>query len=352
MAHGTNCGRAPSRAAIEHSEASALSGRFAGGRSEAGSGRWQGAAREVIVTMPSREDLGTVHLDPPLARVTSAAWQPDPAWQQRPAPANGRQRHLCATWDLAVEAQRVQAVLRISFPCPLMIPGGSNLPAGQELVGKFAYRLGRERWRVLRGVARIGTEGTVTTAGIIGLSVVTGWEKRRPECVDVAWLARRVHVGRQQKGGINVIDVRGGEAAPPPCHPRPEAESLAPLPFPRGHRCAPPPSPRPRVRAPPRSGRPVSGRGGLWMSWWTSSSNSSSSTARQGRSARSARRLRSATSRPACLRPTKTGGLLRRSWLPCAATRITRNQVENIGAGLSDGTQDHRGQATGTDRGG
>ena len=45
--------------------------------------------------MPSREDLGTAHLDPPLARVTLAARQPDLAWKQRAAPGpDGRQRHM------------------------------------------------------------------------------------------------------------------------------------------------------------------------------------------------------------------------------------------------------------------
>ena len=67
--------------------------------------------------MPSREDLGTAHLDPPLARVTLVARQPDPAWQQRVVPGpNGRQQHLSAMWDLALEAEGVQADLRISVP--------------------------------------------------------------------------------------------------------------------------------------------------------------------------------------------------------------------------------------------
>ena len=58
--------------------------------------------------MPSREDLGTAHLDPPLARVTLAARQPEHAWQQRVAPGpDGRQRHLFAVWELAVEARGV-----------------------------------------------------------------------------------------------------------------------------------------------------------------------------------------------------------------------------------------------------
>ena len=64
--------------------------------------------------------------------------------------------------------------------------GGSNLPAGQELVGMFAYRLVSGHWRVQTGVSRIGEAGTVTTAGICGLNVLTGWEQRRPEWVDVA----------------------------------------------------------------------------------------------------------------------------------------------------------------------
>ena len=90
----------------------------------------------------------------------------------------------------------MQANLHISFRCPLVIRGCSNLPNGQELVGMFAYRLVSGHWRVSTGVAGIGEEGTVTTVGIIGLSVVTGWEKRRLEWTDVAWFAMRVHVGR------------------------------------------------------------------------------------------------------------------------------------------------------------
>ena len=58
----------------------------------------------------------------------------------------------------------MRADLRIPFPCPLVIRGGSNLPEGQELVGMFAYRLVSGHWRVQTGVAGIGEEGTVTTA--------------------------------------------------------------------------------------------------------------------------------------------------------------------------------------------
>ena len=53
--------------------------------------------------MPSCEDLGTAHLDPPLARVTLAARQLEPAWQQKLATGpNGRQKHRSALWELAV----------------------------------------------------------------------------------------------------------------------------------------------------------------------------------------------------------------------------------------------------------
>ena len=51
----------------------------------------------------------------------------------------------------------------------------------------------------------------MTTAGVVGLNVVTGWEKRKPEWVDVAWLAMRVRVRRQRKGRVDVIDVEGEE---------------------------------------------------------------------------------------------------------------------------------------------
>ena len=43
--------------------------------------------REVVVPMPSREDLGTAHLDPPLDRVTLAPRQPpDAAGTQKVPP--------------------------------------------------------------------------------------------------------------------------------------------------------------------------------------------------------------------------------------------------------------------------
>ena len=89
--------------------------------------------------MPSCEDLGATHLDPPLAPVTLAARHAEPACQQKLAPGpDGRQKQLCAVWELAVEAQGVNADLRIPFPCPLVVKGGSNPPEGQTLVGMFA----------------------------------------------------------------------------------------------------------------------------------------------------------------------------------------------------------------------
>ena len=116
----------------------------------------------------------------------------------------------------------------------------------------FAYRLVSGHWRVQTGVAQIGEEGTVTSAGVLGLNVVARWEKRRPEWVDMAWLAMRVHVGRRRKGGVHLIDVEGEDDAPPPHLLGPEAERPPP---PRGHRARPPPPRKPRVRPPRRSGR-------------------------------------------------------------------------------------------------
>ena len=83
----------------------------------------------------------------------------------------------------------------------------------------------------------------MSTAGVLGLNVVTGWQQRRSEWVDVAWLAMRVHVGRLRKLGVDVIDVEGEEEFPP--RPlAPEAESSAPPPpHARGHGCPPPPPP-------------------------------------------------------------------------------------------------------------
>ena len=172
---------------------------------------------------------------------------------------DGRQRHLSTVWDLAVEAQGVQADLRISFPCRIVIRGGSNLPHGQEPVGMFAHRLVSGHWRVQTGVAGIGEEGTVTTAGIVGLSVVTGWDKRRPEWVDVAWLAMRVRVGRQRKGGVDVIDVEGEEKAPPA---PPARKRKAQPPPPQGDTDAAPPPHGPAYGQPRGAGGTGPAEGG------------------------------------------------------------------------------------------
>ena len=171
----------------------------------------------------------------------------------------------------------------------------------------FAYRLVSGHWRVQTGVSRIGEAGTVTTAGVFGLNVLTGWEQRRPEWVDVAWLAMRVHVGRQRKMGVvvDVIDVEEDE--PPPTRKRkgrPEGDT-------------PPPPPKPRVRPPRRSGQcgrsrrsrwGGGGRGGWCRSGWTSSGRG------RGRHAPLARRPPTATSRPVCPGPTRTGGTTSRGW--------------------------------------
>ena len=172
--------------------------------------------------------------------MTLAPRQPDPAWTQTVPPGpDGRERHLSAVWQVVFESRGVQGTLRISFLCPIVVMGGSNVLEGQELVGLFAYKLVSRHWRVQAGVGRIGEEGTVTTVGIFGLNVVTGWKKRRPEWVDVAWLAMRVHVGRQRRGEVDVIDVEGGDDAPPTLSGRkrkgrsPQGDTRPPLKPPR-----------------------------------------------------------------------------------------------------------------------
>ena len=57
---------------------------------------------------------------PPLARVTLAATQPDPAWTRRVASGpDGRQRHLSAVWDLAFEAPGVGPTSASTSRAPL-----------------------------------------------------------------------------------------------------------------------------------------------------------------------------------------------------------------------------------------
>ena len=69
---GTGGGRAPSEAGSVRSEGSRRSGRPGGTGSEASTAAGH-VAREVVVPMPSRDELGEHHTDPPLDRVTLAA---------------------------------------------------------------------------------------------------------------------------------------------------------------------------------------------------------------------------------------------------------------------------------------
>ena len=97
----------------------------------------------------------------------------------------------------------------------------------------------------------------MTTAGVLGLNVITGWQQRKPEWVDVAWLAMRVHLGRQQKGGVDVIDVEGEEDAPPPPRPGSGKPKPPPPPPPQGDTDAPPPPPPPPQKKAPRTATPA-----------------------------------------------------------------------------------------------
>ena len=90
-------------------------------------------AREVVVPMPSRDELGDAHTDPPLDRVTLAARQPDPAWtQQVPPGPDERQWHLSTAWDMVLESRGVQGTFRISFPCPIVVRGGATCLRGRS----------------------------------------------------------------------------------------------------------------------------------------------------------------------------------------------------------------------------
>ena len=240
---GTGGGRPPSEGGSVRSEGSRRSGRSGGSEASTATGMWR--ARWWCPCCPATS-WATPTPTPPLDGVTLAARQPDPAWtQQVPPGPDGRQRHLSATWDMVLESRGVQGTFRISFPCPIVVRGGANLPTWQELVGMFAYRLVSGHWRVQTGVSRIGEEGMVSTAGVCFLNVLTGWEQRRPEWADVAWLAMRVRVGRQRKIGLaDVMDVEEDE---PPTRKRKGRP-------PKGTPSPPPPQ-KPRVRPPQRSGR-------------------------------------------------------------------------------------------------
>ena len=100
----------------------------------------------------------------------------------------------------------------------------------------------------------------VMTPGIIGLSVVTGWEKQRPDWVDVAWPAMRVYVARQRKGGLTSLTWRGRRRPPLP----PPGSGKATPPPPQGDTGAPPPPPKaPRTGTPAERAERDRPRGGV-----------------------------------------------------------------------------------------
>ena len=195
---------------------------------------------------------------PPLDRVTLAAKQPDPAWtQQVPPGPDGRQRHLSAVWDMVLESRGVQGTFRISFPCPIVVKGGGQPACGAGAGGYFC--LPTCEWALAgahRGVAyRGGGDGDHGWG--FGLNVLTGWEQRRPEWADVAWLAMRVHMGRQRKMGLpDVIDVEEDEPPTRTRKGRPEGDTPPP---PKAPRTATPAERVQAVRA--EQAEPVGGRG-------------------------------------------------------------------------------------------
>ena len=210
------------------SERSVRSGRSGGSEASTATGH---VAREVVVPRPSRDELGDAHNDPP----------PGPGHPGRQAAGSGLDPAGAARarWAAAASQCRVGHGVGVAggaghlphlLACPVVVRGGGgNLPAGQELVGMFAYRLVSGHWRVQTGVARTGEAGTVTTAGVFGLNVLTGWEYRSAQWVDVAWLAMRVHVGRQRKMGVaDVIDVEEDEPPTRKRKGRPQGDTPPP----------------------------------------------------------------------------------------------------------------------------
>ena len=265
-----------------------------------------------------------------------------------PPGPDGQQRHLSAVWDMVLQSRGVQGTLRISFHCPIVVLGVSDLPEGQEMVGLFTHRLVSGHWPVQTGVARIGEEGAVTTAGVFGLKVVTGCDKRRPEWVDVAWLAMRVHEGGQRKmGGADVIDVEGKDEPPPT--PRPRSGKAAP---PQGTPSPPPPPPpkAPRTatlveRAEPAAGRGQRGAVHEWMEQQQLLQRAGAWEARAISAEAANRDLKARLSRP------KQGQAGRRVAVGGRhqGAEPSSRQPENPGARARDGAQ---GKAISTGRGG
>ena len=117
----------------------------------------------------------------------------------------------------------------------------------------FAYRLMSGHRRVQTGVAQAREEGTVITAGVFGLNVITGWQQRKPEWVVMARVAMSVHVGGSGRGRLTSLTLRGRRRPPTPSARKRKAQP--PPPPLQGDTDPPPPPRKPCVRPPRRSGR-------------------------------------------------------------------------------------------------
>ena len=105
----------------------------------------------------------------------------------------------------------------------------------------FAYRLLSGHWQVQTGVAGIGEDRTVTTGGVVGLNVVTGWEKRSPSGWTWHGLPCAFMWGGNGRGGLTSLTSRGRRRPRPP--PPPGSGKPSPPPPAKGYRCPRPEGP-------------------------------------------------------------------------------------------------------------
>ena len=130
---GIGGGWPASEAGSVRSEGSRRSGRSASTGSKASTATGH-VAREVVVPMPSRDDLGEAHTAPPPGlghpgrKAAGSGLDPTGAARARRAAAA-----ITAVWDTVLESRGVQGTFRISFPCPIVVRGGgATCPRGRS----------------------------------------------------------------------------------------------------------------------------------------------------------------------------------------------------------------------------
>ena len=106
----------------------------------------------VVVAQPNAQTGATSYppYTPPIIALSMMHVKPPFAWRLKlPGRKRARIDLMAATWEVDVETQvgKNTLAIRILFPCAVHV-AGVQLKDGGQLVGLYAYRLGRGHWKL------------------------------------------------------------------------------------------------------------------------------------------------------------------------------------------------------------